>query len=513
MSALRWKMVLTTSILALSSPAWSKTIDPDDQLPPPPGGVAAPAQKPAPEVGLFGPGTEAKPEATKPQPPLTRWWDRVLDRIGFHGYTRMPISAHLGDCVRAEGGGCDSKHGGEGPRAALLLDADYYKSGFAYTRLHETDWSELFLSYNNEYVSVEVGMFASLLSDWSQIRTDQQWGIAQASLTWQRSFQNRVLKRLMVKAGMFWNRLGYIEPYDTYVFGRTHQGGILFQAEFPWVELSYGMGAHLALPNESQGFTPLFYGSVVVRPPSRRWEAGFFGLYEMMKDKPSLSKAVDASMSVVGFQVRAMIPYLRGPLQIIPWAYYTMDNARFLGPAIEILHSSSANQLMLNYLGNEQDSKSGSGSFPWVAALDFPARLWKGFQRWPVLNGPITFRLFGMLAYVHSPQDFPDDPSKNYNKRTWLKWGFEPGVGIFPWLTFSVRYDRVILDMYDGENSFSVISPKLTFQVFRWGQIFAMISKYSYGSKATLAQSSVVVPAGVTLPDDLVFKLQAQATW
>jgi hypothetical protein len=523
--SLRCKTLLVAATLALlASPAWAEPVKPEDQLPPPPGMAAAPAPRPAPEGSLFGretgSSTEAKPDATQPPPPpaRARWWDRFLDHIAFHGYSRMPISVKLGDCVKSEGGGCDSTYGGRGPRAPLLLDADYYKSGFAYTRLHESDWTEMFLSYNNEYVSMEVGMFTSLLSDWSQIRTDQQWGIAQASLTWQRNFTNPVLKHLLVRAGMFWNRLGYIEPYDTYVFGRTHQGGIMVQAEFPWVELTYGMGAHLALPNESQGFTPLFYGSVMLKPPSKRWEAGFFALHEFTNDKVPLKhmEVCDdpgCKMTVVGFQARAMIPYLGGPLTVIPWAYYTMENARFLGPALELMHSSSANQLMLNYLGNEQDSKNGTGSFPWVAALDFPATLWKGFHRWPVMNGPITLRLFGMLAYVHSAQDFPDTPSKNYNKRTWFKWGFEPGIGIFPWLTFSVRYDRVILDVYDGDNSFRVISPKLTFRVFRWGQIFAMVSKYSYGPKATLAQSSVAVPPGVTQADDLVFKLQAQATW
>jgi hypothetical protein len=29
-----------------------------------------------------------------------------------------------------------------------------------------------------------------------------------------------------VQLGVFWDRFGYIQPYDTYIFGRTHQGGV-----------------------------------------------------------------------------------------------------------------------------------------------------------------------------------------------------------------------------------------------------------------------------------------------
>jgi hypothetical protein len=489
--------------LLLAAPPSARAQAADDQLPAPPPGGWGPAPLP-PEGALVG-GNAAPGQPDKPTPP-PRWWERALDRIAFHGYARIPLSVKLG-----EGKSDTPGAGGGGPRSPYLVDDDYYLSGFAYTRLHEKDWTELFLSYNSEQVSVEVGMFASLLADWSKFRTDQQWGLAQASISWQRRFSGRVLKRLLVRGGVFWNRFGFIEPYDTYVFGRTHQGGLLLQAELPWVELSFGMGAHLALPEENQGLTPLFYGSLVVRPPSRRWEAGFYWLHELMEDKPPLSNREDASMTVLGLQVRAMIPYLRGPLTIIPWAYYKMENAIFLGPAIELLHSSSSRQLMQNYLGDPEGSKNGDGSFPIVAAIDFPARLWKGMARWPVMNGPLTLRLFGLVAYVRSPQDFPDDPSKNRNKRTYLKWGVEPGLGIFPWLRFSVRYDRVILDMYDAENSFRAVSLKLSFQPFRWGEIFAMLSKYSYGSKVALRAGQVT--GGITLPDDLVFKLQAQAVW
>ena len=48
-------------------------------------------------------------------------------RFELHGYARMPLST-------------------QGTREPYLVDADPFLSGFAYTRLYEPDWSELFFS-------------------------------------------------------------------------------------------------------------------------------------------------------------------------------------------------------------------------------------------------------------------------------------------------------------------------------------------------------------------------------
>ena len=51
---------------------------------------------------------------------------RCDGKLEVHGYARMPLST-------------------QGTREPYLVDNDYYLSGFAYTRLYEPDWSELFL--------------------------------------------------------------------------------------------------------------------------------------------------------------------------------------------------------------------------------------------------------------------------------------------------------------------------------------------------------------------------------
>ncbi len=438
----------------------------------------------------------------KPAKQEVPFWEQVLDSVEFHGYARMPLNMFFGDQSEEKGGGTG------GPRLPNLVDDDYYLSGFNYTRLHEKDWAQIFISAASNNVKVTVGIYASLYSTWSQNETSEQWGIAQASLEWEKKFAGVVLKRLKVKGGVFWNDFGFLQPYDTYVIGRTHQGGIQVEAEFPWVELQFGFGAHMPLRSNNTDFSPLVYASAKVKPPSIPLTAGFYALHQWSNDKPALSNKEDSKMTVVGFEVKWKVPYLEGPLQLIPWAYYKLENVEFLPKTIEVLHAVDGKRMMDHYLGKSSDR--GDGSFPYVGAIDFPARLWRGNEAMPIFTGPVWLRLFGVVAYVRSPQS-DKEPSKNRDKRTYLKWGFEPEVALWPWMRLALRYDRVILDVYDGDNSFRAISPRLSFKPFKWGDITLLYSRYIYSSKVQLRTGQV--PGGILLPDKDVFKIQATATW
>jgi hypothetical protein len=81
---------------------------------------------------------------------------------------------------------------------------------------------------------------------------------------------------------------------------------------------------------------------------------------------------------------------------------------------------------------------------------------------------------------------------------------------MLPQLAVSARFDRVILDLYDSENSFRVLSPKVSFPLDTWGEIFFMYSHYWYGDKVHLRAGQVPLE---TEPDTDVFKLQAQVVW
>ena len=490
-----FKLLSLAAILFMAPLAHAQDVEegPDFKAPP------TRKREPPPDPPPAADGEGLAPSSDNEETPF---WNQVLDTVQFHGYTRIPLNVYFGDASDEQGGGT------EGPRMPNLVDDSYDKSGFAYTRLHERDWTQLFLSASSHNVTVTVGMYASWYSTWSKPDGENEFGIAQASLTWEKKFDNPVIKRLKLKGGVFWNDFGFIDAYDTYVLGRTHQGGIQIEAEFPWVELQFGFGAHLPITTENTGFSPLLYGSVKLKPPGLPLTAGFYVAHQWSDDKPPLSNKENGKMTVLGFEVKWKVPYLEGPLQIIPFAYYDMENVEFLPKTLEVLHAMDGQAMMDHYLG--QSSDRGDGSFPYVGAIDFPARLWKGIESMPILTGPIWLRLFGVVAHVRSPQSSPE-PSKNRDKRTYLKWGFEPVVALWPFMHLAFRYDRVVLDMYDGDNSFRILSPRISFKPFAEGDITVLYSHYRYGDKVQLRTGQV--PGSITIPDAHVMKIQATARW
>ena len=145
------------------------------------------------------------------------------------GYFRAPLRLSF----RSRGDNGVDGGSGYNIHTPWLVDDDYFRSGFLYTRLQESDWSELYFKVGNKYLTGEVALMGSLYSDWARPLIDRQWGIAQAYLTfrWQ-SLGPRLNFRMHVRAGSFWDRFGWLENYDTYLFGRTHQMGGQVRLEF-----------------------------------------------------------------------------------------------------------------------------------------------------------------------------------------------------------------------------------------------------------------------------------------
>jgi hypothetical protein len=398
--------------------------------------------------------------------------------IELHGYARMPVAVQTT------------------PRQPFLVDNDYYLSGFAYTRLYEPDWSEIFLSAHHKDYRIKLGLFASLYSDYATPELENQLGIAQASVAAQR-FLGR--EELSVEAGVFWDRFGYVEPYDTYVFGRTHQGGFKVRWDFRQLRGAYvqaGAGAHQERLAENQGLTPVTHlvGGV---PIGENLIAGAYLLRAWTRDQRQLSPIQDGTLWVLGADARYRLPRRLGT------AYAALSYARaskvlYLAPALELVHSSGGRGLTENFLGTEASS-DGTGSLLTFAA-DAPLRV-----------APRTsVRVFGMTTWTRSDQVDTMDPIRNKDRRLYLKWGVEPGFDIRRGIRASLRYDRVILDLHDQENAFRILSPRISFPLDDWGELFAMYSHYFYGDKITLRPGQVPL---VTEPDEDVFKVQAQAVW
>jgi hypothetical protein len=455
--------------------------------------------------------TEARPEpkaAAKPAPvetktaaiePLTTR-DTVVEatapatgpgitagpvRFELHGYARMPLAAQTT------------------PREPFLVDNDYYLSGFAYTRLYEPDWSELFFSAHHGNYKAEFGIFASLYSDYATPRLENQLGIAQASVTAKKFLDHDPLS---VQLGVFWDRFGYIEPYDTYLFGRTHQGGVKVAYALPGGgRVQTGIGMHQAQLQQNLGLTPIAHlaGTYPVLrdsdgdKPIDRLSLGGYVLRTWTRDTRQLSPIQDGTMWVTGVDARYTLPRKLGTAYAA-FSFMKMSKVLYLAPALEIMHSTGGRGLTENFLGLDA-SEDGTGKM-YTLASDVPLQL----------TDKIGARAFGMITWVRSPQVDEMDPAINRDRRLYLKWGVEPSYKLLPKLRVSARYDRVVLDVYDSENSFRVVSPRVTFPLATWGELFFMYSHYWYGDKVHLRPGQVPL---VTEPDTDVFKLQAQVVW
>jgi len=399
-------------------------------------------------------------------------------RFELHGYARMPLSAQTT------------------PREPYLVDNDYYLSGFAYTRLYEPDWSELFFSATRGNYKAEFGLFASLYSDYASARLENQLGVAQASVT-AKHFMD--VEPLTVQLGVFWDRFGYIEPYDTYVYGRTHQGGVKVAYDLPGGgRVQTGIGLHQAQLQQNLGLTPIAHvAAAYPLPHVTGLELGIYTLRTWTRDKRQLSPIKDGTMWVAGLDARYRMPRKLGTAYLA-FGVYDMDHVLYLAPALEVMHSTGGRGLTENFLGLDA-SEDGSGRM-YTLATDVKT----------AITDRIGARAFGMATWVRSPQADEMDPLINKDRRLYLKWGAEPSFSIIPQLRASARYDRVILDVYDAENSFRVLSPRITFPLDTWGELFFMYSHYWYGDKVRLRPGQVPLE---TMPDSDVFKLQAQVVW
>jgi hypothetical protein len=430
--------------------------------------------------------------------------------FGVHGYFRAPLRLSI-DRRSAPMNG----EAAYNIRTPWLVDDDYFRSGFAYTRLQEQDWSELYLSVGNQYLTGTVALMGSLYSDWAQPLIDRQWGLAQGFLQFHWGATGpRARFSVDAKAGAFWDRLGWLQRYDTYLFGRTHQmgGQVRIEAGFHnWAFwLMQGFGAHLEALDQNEGLTILNYVHAGARW-RRNLEAGFYFLDNLSHDKRQLKEINDADMRVYGLDARLTSQKL-GSQVYIGGSKIEASQATYLAPAIEIMHAYGGRGLTENYLGT-QKSNNGTGAlynFAWDYTFSTAnlLRAWSPRGARFLGRSDLTLGFFGVVTYVHSDQKDPD-PQINRDGREMFKWGVEGGWTPLSWLALALRYDRVILDVKDDANSFRVISPRISLRT-HWlvdGEIFLQWSFYTYGARVQLRPGQVALE---TQPDSNAFKIQAQ---
>jgi hypothetical protein len=427
------------------------------------------------------------------------------------GYLRAPLRL----AFRSRGDGLKEGEGQYNLHTPWLVDDDYFRSGFQYLRTQESDWSEIYFSAQSKYLSADVALMGSLFTDWARPLLDRQWGIAQGSVTFRyEALGPRLRFRMHIRAGSFWDRFGWLENYDTYVFGRTHQMGGQVRFEFETKPVTFwllqGVGAHLDAIEANQGLTLLNYLHV----GASLWKVAHIGLYfldTLSQDKRQLKEVQDASMRVWGMDLR-LTPFFGN--FYVAGSWITSAQAQYLSPVLEVMHSWGGRGFTENYLGT--DKSDGTGGLKSLAGeYTFSLRRVLG-QLAPerasfLRGGDVQWRFFGLVAQAASNQ-VDSDPALNRDGKVALKWGTELLYQPLSFVFASLRYDRVIIDVQDDAAAFRVLTPRIgaTLNWMLGAQIFLQYSRYFYGDRVRLRPGQVALE---TLPDADVVKLQAQVSF
>jgi len=415
-----------------------------------------------------------------------------------------------------------------------LLDADY--NSFAYTRLSEGDWAELYVTAKRPHVAATVGLMGRWYTWAGYEDGNAGWLPAQAWVELDSDVDVGALQpNVKLQVGVFWQRWGMFEKYDTYMFGRFHQAGGALEARLPLggfeLRLQEGFGTNRnGAPSAGTGLTLLHYTHVGLRH-GKLFDAGLYHNTSWTRD-PSLfvgsgavpeeetsvppgpdgepgggsyAAAREARVDVYGADLHLRVPHAGHSW--LAASRIHVENGWALPGIVEVLHSPGGSGLADNYLAYGSVGSSGSGSLFSLGLLyENSLQGLAGFPegRWPDL----AFSLFGMLVNTRRELEPGAEASAALDQ---LKWGSDLTLKLLPWLAFMLRYDNVDLDADAPGQAFRVVTPRITFtsHVLATESIWLQYSRYFYDD-LTLETDATQPYAR---PDQHVIKLQANLSF
>jgi hypothetical protein len=491
--------------------------------------LGAEPDEPAPAVeprATKAPADEARSaDSPSADPPKPSW------NLEFSGYFRAPMMIGLSERPNPDGTGEQKLQVSYAPNR--VVDADY--NSFAYTRLQEGDWAELYVTAKRPHVAATLA-FMGYWYTWAGYENPKAaWVPAQAWVDLDSDVALGTLRpHVNLKAGVFWQRWGMFEKYDTYLFGRFHQVGGAFEVQLPLgsaeARLVEGFGTNRnGLPDVATGLTLLHYTHLGLK--LGKWlDAGLYYNQSWTRD-PALfappttapvsppptpgpsgepgggtyPDARDADMTVYGADVHLRLPHVGHAW--VAASHIDVTNGWALPAIVEVMHSPGAAGIATNYLGYGEDGSTGSGALTNFALL-YENSL-RGLHGEPRGATPdLELNVFGMLARVErdllAGATIPDDVTQ-------LKWGSDVTLKLLPWLAFMLRYDMVDRDT-SGAGAFRAITPRVTFysHALATESIWLQYSRYFYDDDVVLTTSA---SQPYPNPDRNIVKLQANLSF
>lgn len=497
--------------------------------------------KPANEMPTRDEPSTAPPAAVEGKPTLEDWHTEV------HGYFRAPMA--LGLSARP---GPDNLNGPSSTQVSYgpnrTVDASYYS--FAYTRLQEQDWAEVFIHEKRKHVDAAVGWMGYWYQTVGFRNPDASWVPGMAYLMLDTDFDAGGVKpNVALTMGAWWPKFGYFEKYDTYTLGRFRQMGEQIELKAPLNDeiaavLTEGFGT--ARDGSFNYLAPPYYGAIVGLDLLTWWNAQIKyqksfdaslhyntewttdpNLTQQTTQGKSFSDAKRAHLTVVGVEANLRAP-VAGHLWISPSFVHVRNGWALANGGTEVMHALGGVGVATNYLGwtNTPSSSTGSGTMTNVGFMyENSLSSLRGKEVGKVLPD-VSASVFGL--YTKSSLDLPAGSTFPQRSFKQLKYGADVTLQTLSWLGFMLRYDLVNLDMDHGGYIFSGVTARasVSSHFLSSERIYLQFTRYTYGDRMTLAGTwpwgsplvagNDIVQAGPyngKVPDHNVIKLQGEVAF
>ncbi|HEY5960790.1 MAG TPA: hypothetical protein VIV60_29750 [Polyangiaceae bacterium] len=454
-------------------------------------------------------GAEMRPVATPP----TTTNEVPAGKVGgwqtfVSGYFRAPVT--MGFSPRANP---DNKNGptrlqvSYGPNR--VLDSSYYS--FAYTRLQEQDWAELFVHAKRNHAEAVIGWMGYWFQGAGFRNGDASWAPAAAYLTLDTDFELGGMKpNIALTVGSWWPKFGAFAKYDTYTLGQMRQIGEQVKLTLPFnddlkLTLVQGFGTNR---DGSFNYTvnPPIYGSTTgldlihydnIQLTYKKYlDVGLHFNTQWTRD-PNLTQGGDvdvksyssvtkAYLMTIGGEVSVSAP-VAGRLWISPSLVKVRNGWSLANGGVEVMHSLGGAGLASNYLAwtNSGSDSHGSGSILNLGLL-YENSLSSILGKPPESLPNLTLNVFGLMA--NSSLDLPDGSTLTQNRIKQLKYGADLTYQALTWLAVMGRYDEVNYDLDHSGYVFSAVTGRLIFSshFLSTESIYVQYSRYRYGDKMVL---------------------------
>jgi hypothetical protein len=466
-------------------------------------------------------------------------------QFGVSGYFRAPMA--LGISSRP---GPDNQTGPASTQVSYgpnrVVDSNYYS--FAYTRLQEQDWAEVFVHVRKKHVDAAVGWMGYWFQAIGFRNPDATWAPGLAYLKLDTDFGAGTLNpNIAFQVGSWWPGFGYMEKYDTYTLGRFRQIGEQLKLTVPVNDLTFSVvhGFGTGRDGSFNYGSPPFYGAIVAADLltylnlqvsyakvfdfaihyNTEWTADPNLAQQVMPDPKSYMQVSAAHLTVIGLETNLRLPVL-GHIWISPSYIHVRNGWALASAGTEVMHGLGGNGVATNYLawtGSPSDS-TGSGSMINLGFL-YENTLSNIEGRAPGSMLPeLTFSLFGLLA--DASMDLPAGTMLTQNSLKQFKYGVDATLQTLTWLGFMARYDGVNYDLDHGGYVFAALTGRaiISSHFLSSERIYLQYSRYIYGDKmvlsarwpapwgAPLVAGSDVLQQGPyagKTPDENIIKIQA----